>query len=252
MLGSLITDCYKERFAAHLPSNQLISEESRIIQTIESITPSVVSVVATQDLPLYRESIMNFDDPYFQNTLYRSEGYRVSSGSGVFISDNGLVLTTYHVVDDPAVSYAVITHDGATYAVTKIEADQLHDIAFLTLTDAEGNPPAGLAAAKLGDSDQLQVGQRVIAIGNAFSTYSNTVTTGIISALNRSIAPDKIDGSNGLFNLIQTDASIHPGDSGGPLLNLSGEVIGITTAVAAGMDGIGFAIPSNDIIPLLK
>ena len=236
-----------------------VMRRSSVAEAIQKAGPAVVSVIATSDLPLYRESVMGFDDSYFEEMMSElsghtgtNGGYPVSSGSGVLVAKNGLVLTNYHVVDDPDVRYSVITSDGEVYDVSDIRADQVHDLALLTIADPEGKRPAGLPTAIFADSGQLQVGQQVIVIGHALATYSNTVTTGIISALNRTIAADSIDGDNGLINLIQTDAAIHPGNSGGPLVNLDGEVVGITTAVATGFNGIGFAIPSNDIIPLLR
>jgi len=260
VFGGILANHYEDE--EPLLADKAYLEESSIVQAIRDVAPAVVSIVATQDLPLYREGVMDFDDTYYQETISDSdkkaadvkaaEARRISSGSGVVVSSDGRVLTNYHVVDDSDVSYSVIALDGTTYEVAEIEADRLHDIALLTLSVSDGGPSINLPMAQLGDSDQLQVGQHVIAIGNALATYSNTVTTGIISALNRTIAADSIDGDNGLTNLIQTDASIHPGNSGGPLVNLQGEVIGITTAVATGLDGIGFAIPSNDIVPLLN
>lgn len=232
-------------------------EESSIIEAVKEVGPAVVSVVATRDLPLYKNSALNFDDSYFEGLIFgdssdQEGGRKVSGGSGVVVSPNGLVLTNYHVVDNPESDYTVILNDGRNYDVANVQADQIHDIALLTLVDEEGNNPTDLPTANLGDSDQLQVGQHVIAIGNSLAKYSNTVTTGVISALNRSIAADSIDGDGSLINLIQTDASIHPGNSGGPLISLNGEVIGITTAVSASQESIGFAIPSNDISSILE
>ncbi len=233
-------------------------EESTISQSVQAVGPSVVSVIATRDLPLYKESLVNSDGGYFDgmnlgeaNPGIRSN-YPVSSGSGLILSSDGLILTNYHVVDDPESSYSVVLNDGRTLDVSGIRADEFHDIAILQTTDSEGVPPHDLPVATLGDSDQLRVGQHVIAIGNALAAYSNTVTTGIVSALKRSISADDDGASATLVNLIQTDASIHPGNSGGPLVDLHGNVIGITTAVASNTNGIGFAIPSNDFADFLE
>lgn len=226
--------------------------ESAIIDAVNTVSPSVVTIIATRDLPLYQNRALNFDDRYYEDLIFGESENVVSGGSGVTISSNGLVLTNNHVIDEPSLEYSVITKSGQTFKVTSIQADQLHDIAILRLTDETGESPNDLPFATLGDSDVLQVGQYVIAIGNALAKFSNTVTAGVVSALGRSITADDFGGADNLLNLIQTDASIHLGNSGGPLIDLNGRVIGINTAIATNADGIGFAIPTNDIRPLLN
>lgn len=226
-------------------------EETAIIKAIRDVGPSVVSIVATRDLPLHQNNALNLGDKYFEDMIFGDGDLEVSGGSGFIVSPDGKVLTNYHVVDEPELDYSVILADGRTFPVTDIEPDEFYDIALLTLADEAGNPPSDLPTVQFGNSDELQVGQYVIVIGNALSKYSNTVTTGIISALNRSIPADSIDGMEALAHLIQTDASIYPGNSGGPLVNLKGEVIGITTAIASDAEGIGFAIPASDFEVLI-
>ena len=124
------------------------------------------------------------------------------------------------------------------------------DIAFLKVKDAKGKE---LKSAKLGDSGVMQVGDKVVAIGNALGEFQNSVTSGIVSGFGRSVVAGDESGSETLTNLLQTDAAINQGNSGGPLVNASGEVIGINTAIAGGAaENIGFAIPVNDIKGLIK
>jgi serine protease Do len=138
--------------------------------------------------------------------------------------------------------------DGKQYTGAKVVSrDPLNDIAFIKIN------ASGLPAAKLGDSTKVEVGQQVVAIGNALGQFQNSVTSGIISGIGRPItAGDQGSASEELSNLFQTDAAINPGNSGGPLVNLAGEVIGMNTAVAGqGSQNIGFAIPMNEVVPLI-
>ena len=153
-------------------------------------------------------------------------------GSGVIVDSRGWILTNNHVVSDSG-SITVTLADGRTFDGTIAGTDAAHDLAIVKV-DATGLPTAAL-----GDSNALQVGQLVVAIGSPLGSYPNTVTSGIVSALGRSITIQR----ESLTNLIQTDAAINPGNSGGPLLDAGGKVIGIDTAEAGSAQGIGFAIP---------
>jgi S1-C subfamily serine protease len=161
-------------------------------------------------------------------------------GSGIVVSSNGLILTNYHVVEG-ARKLSVATADGQTLDATVVTTDETHDLAVIRTTGGT------LTAASLGDSDQLQVGQTVLAIGSPLGEFTETVTRGIVSALDRSITVgDQATGAaKKLSGLIQTDAAINPGNSGGPLINERGEVVGINSAVSQSAEGIGFAIPIN-------
>lgn len=161
-------------------------------------------------------------------------------GSGIVVSSDGLILTNYHVVEG-ARTLSVATHDGQTLDATVVSTDEAHDLAVIRATG--GN----LKAATLGDSDQLLPGQTVLAIGSPLGEFTETVTRGIVSALDRDITVgDQATGaSKNLSGLIQTDAAINPGNSGGPLINERGEVVGINSAVSQQAEGIGFAIPIN-------
>ena len=167
---------------------------------------------------------------------------RVNSlGSGFIIDPSGVVVTNSHVISE-ADEVSVILNDGTTLKAEVIGRDQKTDLALLKVT-----PTKPLKAVKFGDSDKLRLGEWVIAIGNPFS-LGGTVTAGIVSARNRDIQSGPYD------NYIQTDASINRGNSGGPLFNLNGEVIGVNTAIispSGGSIGIGFAVPSKTVVPVV-
>ena len=165
------------------------------------------------------------------------------------MSKDGYVLTNKHVVSG-ANTIKVITYDGASYDKVKLVGeDPLNDIAYLKI---EGS--SDLTAIQLGDSATARVGQLVVAIGNALGQYQNTVTSGIISGKGRPVTAANNDSSTAenLTDLLQTDAAINSGNSGGPLLNRSGQVIGINVAVASNAQGISFAIPINAVKGTLK
>jgi len=161
-------------------------------------------------------------------------------GSGIVVSADGLILTNNHVVEG-AQSMTVTTADGQNLNATVVDTDPQHDIAIIRASG--GN----LTPATFGDSDKVQVGQTVLAIGSPLGEFTETVTKGIISALDRNITVgnESTGAQEDLSNLIQTDAAINPGNSGGPLIDESGAVIGMNTAVSQSAEGIGFAIPIN-------
>ncbi len=163
-------------------------------------------------------------------------------GSGVIYDSNGWILTNKHVVQGGD-KFDVELKDGRVLSGKVYGIDTLTDLAIVKV---EGT---GLPTAALGESDALKVGQLVVAIGSPLGTYSNSVTSGIVSATGRTITTDGSDKP--LNNLIQTDAAINPGNSGGPLLDADGNVIGINTAIASGSNGIGFAIPIDIAKPIM-
>jgi serine protease Do len=163
---------------------------------------------------------------------------RVSGmGSGVIVDGRGYVLTNYHVVDKVQ-GVVVELFDGTTYPARVLQNDAVMDLAVLKI-----EPASPLAAVEIGTSSDLMIGESVITIGNAFG-YENTVSVGIISALHRDVT---LSDDQVYRNLIQTDACINPGNSGGPLINIEGELIGINVAVRAGAQGIGFALPIDEV-----
>ena len=172
-----------------------------------------------------------------------------AAGTGVVVTADGYVVTNKHVISG-ASKVSVVLDDGTTYEDVEIVAtDPLNDIAFLKVKDA-----SGLVAASLGDSKTIHVGQQVIAIGNALGQYQNTVTAGIVSGLGRSVTASDASGRNveTLTDMIQTDAAINSGNSGGPLVNAAGEVIGINTATSSTAENMGFAIPISSVKGMLK
>lgn len=199
-----------------------VEEESAIIDAVKKNLPSVVSIV----------SVTKIED-FFFGVQEQKEG-----GTGFIITSDGLILTNRHVVYNKNASYTVLTSDGKSYKARVYSVDPLYDLAILKI-DAKNLP-----VVELGDSSELQIGQRVIAIGYALGEFQNTVTVGIVSAKNRSITATGAQGEERLVGLIQTDAAINPGNSGGPLVNLRGQVVGINVAVAQA-ENIGFAIPIN-------
>lgn len=168
-------------------------------------------------------------------------------GSGLILTSNGYILTNRHVVEGTQ-ALSVKLLDGTTYDATVVKISDSTDLALIKV-DA-----TGLSAARLGNSDQIQVGQTALAIGSPLGTYTETVTRGIVSATGREITvrDDQTGQPTTLSNLIQTDAAVNEGNSGGPLLDAGGNVIGINTAIAASAQGLGFAIPINEAQSLVS
>jgi len=234
------------------PYQSASSHEAQIINVVKIASPAVVSVTVTKNVPIIEQYFVNpfGNDPFFRQFFgeefqvpqYRQKGTKkqeVGGGSGFIISAGGLVLTNKHVVADTQAEYTVFTNDGKKYPAKVLARDPIQDLAVLKIEASD------LPTLPLADSDQIQVGQTAIAIGNALGEFRNTVSVGVVSGLARSVTATGPGLTENLQNLIQTDAAINPGNSGGPLLNLNGEVMGINTAVAQGAQGIGFAIPIN-------
>ena len=228
----------------------VVYEESVITQVVEESLPSVVTVGISKTTTT--GDFFQFDpfNPFspFQQAPGQKEKIEQNIGSGFIILPDGLVITNKHVVADTDASYKILTNDKKNFDVEKIYRDPLNDLAILKIN------AAGLKPLKLGDSSKLKLGQLTIAIGTPLGEFTNTVTKGIVSGLGRGItAGSPFEGYvEKLDNVIQTDAPISPGNSGGPLLNSSGEVIGINTAIAAEGQNIGFAIPVNVIKDLIE
>jgi len=255
ILGSIITS---NLLKASTDTPTVYNEASQTIDAIKKISPSVVNIIGTKNLPLYRQQVFTFDDlalndpsfdiaqlfPGLSDVRVDQKSSKIGGGSGFIVSPDGLVITNLHVVDDPAAEYTIILNDDTEHPATVIITNELNDLAILQIQSNDGLPISGLQTANLGDSDQIQVGQQIIAIGSA-------ITTGVISAKNRSITAGSGNTITTLTNLIQTDAAINTGNSGGPLVNLNGEVIGINTAFASNSESISFAIPINHIKDML-
>lgn len=222
-----------------------ISYEQAIMDAVKEASPSVVSIIISKNLPIYQQQLV---DPFgfgFQIPQYVENGTElreVGAGSGFIVSEDGLVLTNKHVVLDDKAEYTVLANDGKKYPAKVLALDPVQDLAVIKIESGQA-----FKAIKLGNSDGIQIGQGVIAIGNALGRFSNTVSVGVVSGLGRTIsASDQTGGFiETLEDIIQTDAAINQGNSGGPLINLKGEVIGVNTATAQGAQTIGFAIPVN-------
>ncbi len=205
-----------------------------VVDVVQRASPAVVTVVNTLEA-----SNGASPQPFLPLQPTQPDQPQRSTGSGVIIDDAGYIVTNHHVIDGQR-SLAVIFFDGSRRSATLIGSDPLMDLAVLKV---DGAVPG---AAPLGDSGALQPGETVIAIGSPLGDFRNSVTVGVVSALNRSLGGDAPDG------LIQTDAAINRGNSGGPLLNLRGEVVGINTLVVRGSgfngvqaEGLGFSVPSS-------
>ena len=204
-------------------------------------TAQVAALVTPSVVPITTEAVVYSNWSWFGQRQIES-----GAGSGVIISDDGYILTCAHVVD--GADDITVQVDGTDYDATVIGSDTTSDVAVLKI-DAEGLTPA-----VVGDSNALTVGEEVMAVGNPLGNLSGTVTNGIVSALNRDVSIQSNDGSILNLSLIQTNASISPGNSGGGLFNMAGELIGIVNAKsqASGAEGLGFAIPINTAIAIAQ
>mgnify|MGYP001772925876 CR=1 FL=1 len=225
--------------------------EKQVIKVADEASDSVVSIIITKELPVieykYENPFEEFFGPFFEIPVPEQKGTEkkeVGGGSGFVISEDGLILTNKHVVLDGGAEYTAVFNNGNTYDVEVLAKDPFEDIAILRIKQKEGENKK-FKPLKLGDSDEIKVGQFVVAIGNALGEFRNTVSFGVVSGLSRKIVAGGGGFTEELSNVIQTDAAINRGNSGGPLLNLKGEVIGINTAVAENAQNIGFAIPIN-------
>ncbi|GAB4219982.1 MAG: trypsin-like peptidase domain-containing protein [Candidatus Microgenomates bacterium] len=227
----------------------IVIEESVITQVVEKAIPSVVTVGVSTTISQGDYFQLDPFNPFmpFRRIPGQQKKVEKNIGSGFIVSKDGLIITNKHVVSDQDVSYQVLTNDGKKYNVEKIYRDPLNDLAILKINGNNFKP------LELGDSNNLKLGQLVIAIGTPLGEFTNTVTSGIISGLGRGItAGSPFEGFvEKLDNVIQTDAAINPGNSGGPLLNSKGQVIGVNTAIAQEGQNIGFAIPVNVVKNLL-
>ena len=230
---------------SEVSKQQLIEEDSAIVDVVEKSSPAVVSIVISKDVPVYKSF---FEDPFgFFNQMNGSdqnetEKKKIGGGSGFIVSQKGMIVTNKHVASDQNAEYTVITSDSKEYPAKVLAKDPVKDIAIMKI---EGD---NFPTLEFGDSGSLKVGQTVIAIGNSLGEFSNSVSKGIISGLRRDITAGSEFGQTEQLNgIIQTDAAINSGNSGGPLLNVNGKVIGVNVAMAQGAENVGFAIPADQI-----
>ena len=226
--STIISDGLNQSAPTIIEKEITSSQEEQVIKVVNESLPSVVSILAEGEVAIPGL-------PFFYQQIE-------TGGTGFIISSDGMILTNRHVVQYENINYTVILTNGEKYEAKVLAKDNVQDLAVLKIEPKEGeffNP------LPLGDSDNLKIGQTVIAIGNALGEFQNSVSVGVVSGLARSIMASGAGMAETLDQLIQTDAAINSGNSGGPLLNLSGEIIGINVAVASGAENIGFAIPIN-------
>lgn len=221
---------------------QAITSETREIVSREGeLVSEIAEELGQSTVAISTESVNR--NVFFGSSLQRG------AGTGIIVSEDGYIMTNRHVIPENVETVNVTLSDDTEYEdVRVVGRDPANDVAFLKIQGAEGLQPASL-----GNSSEMEVGEKVIAIGNALGQFQNTVTTGVLSGVGRPIAAQEGAGEvQQLNNLLQTDAAINPGNSGGPLVNLNGEVIGMNTAVAQGAEGIGFAIPIDEVKGLIE
>lgn len=228
------------------------TQEQMIVDIVKKSQDAVVSIIATKDLPVleqyYVDPFQGFGFPGdnfgFQIPMQRQKGTQkqeVSSGSGFIASADGLIITNKHVVSEEEAEFTVLLNNGEKYPAKVLAKDPVQDIAIIKIEKKD------LPMLQLGDSESIQTGQTVIAIGNALGEFRNTVSVGVVSGLRRSITAQGGGSLETLDDLIQTDAAINPGNSGGPLINLTGVVVGMNTAMTQTAQNIGFALPINKV-----
>ncbi len=237
--GGFLVICY---------NTYMRKERSRIIKTVREVMPTVVSIVLTKNIKDLKKELPRLGgkkggkaELAIPSEKIDAHGMvQVGGGSGFIVDPQGIVLTNKHVVNEPDVTYVVTTSDGKEYFAEILARDPLNDVAILRIKSNTKLP-----AITLGDSDTLELGQTVLAFGNALGLFKNTVSQGIVSGLSRSVEAkaDAEAPTQELRGLIQTDAAINPGNSGGPLVDVFGRAIGINAAVVVGAQNISFAIP---------
>lgn len=234
---------------------RVIEQESATTQTVKKADPAVVSVIISKDMPVmeqYMEEVTPFGGGGFRFHVPRmrqngTESREIGGGTAFFVSPDGLLMTNKHVVSDEQAEYTVLLNDERRLPAKVVARDPVNDIALLQV---EGS---GFSHLTLSPKDEPDLGQTAIAIGNALGEYRNTVSVGVVSGLGRSIeAGDMTGNTEQLSSIIQTDAAINRGNSGGPLLATDGTVMGMNTATAGGAQNISFAIPAGDLRRVLE
>jgi len=222
-----------------------LDDQEATIRAIKKVMPAVVSIII---MDKQTTTVINLNTG---EQTQKTDTVQKGSGTGFLISADGLILTNKHVVsagNEKTAEYRIILNSGKQYYAQLIGKDPINDLAVLKIFDKN------LPYVALGDSDKLQIGSTVMTIGNALGRYQNSATKGMVSGLGRSIEASDQSGSisETLDNVIQTDAEINLGNSGGPLIDLEGNVIGVNVAIDQTGSSIGFAIPINDAKPVIK
>lgn len=243
---SLWSDAARPADAAVETSGVTVSEEDQVIATVEASTPAVVSILVQEPISVEVEAL--YDGAFVEVGEGDQRFLEVGRGTGFLISEGGMIVTNRHVVSNRSNRLIVFLSDESRHEARVLDIDPVNDLALLKI---EG---MGFPYLELEEDDAFRVGQTTIAIGNALGKFANTVTRGVLSGVGRVIeATDDLTGSVELLDeVLQTDAAINSGNSGGPLLNLEGKVIGVNTAVDHGAHGLGFAIPVSEIRKVLS
>lgn len=251
-LGGGIAYSYIDRVqnTSSQTSKLSISEEqSAIIDLVEKSNQSVVSISISKQIKVNRQSPLDYFFgilPQDNSSPNSGDNTTIAGGTGFIVTSDGLIITNKHVVSDPSATYKVLFNDGSE---AKAEIKTLHPTQDLAIIKVDKND---LKPVEFADSEKLKVGQTAVAIGNALGEFDNTVSRGVISGLRRSIvASDNMGNTEQLSQVIQTDAAINQGNSGGPLLDINSKVIGVNVATAQGAQSIGFAIPSNVVVRMI-
>jgi len=223
-----------------------MAKDLSIVQIAKNSSPAVITIVVSKDLPKIEGFYMfpfggkDYMMPKFDHGK-TNEKTQIGGGSGFIVSKDGYILTSNHVVADTTAEYTIILSPKEKYPAKILARDPINDVAVLKVDGRK------LPFMELGDSSKVEIGESVVAIGNALGEFHDTLSAGIVSGLSRYISA--MNGlsqqAENLRGLIQTDAAINPGNSGGPLVNMKGQVIAINTAMVMGAQNIGFAIPIN-------
>ncbi|MDP2598953.1 MAG: trypsin-like peptidase domain-containing protein [Candidatus Liptonbacteria bacterium] len=230
-----------------------MGSDTKITATIKKVMPAVVSIAIAKHLEDLEKEIPKDLYPFLpggpdgqklkipDNLIDKRGMVEIGGGSGFVVDPNGIILTNKHVISDTNAEYTVIMNSGLRFPAQILSRDPINDVAILKINAVK------LPFVKLGDATKLELGESVIAIGNALGIFKNTVSLGIVSGLSRSISAqaDPNAPPQEMRGLIQTDAAINPGNSGGPLVDLNGLAIGVNAAIVFGAQNIGFAIPAN-------
>ncbi|PIR89616.1 MAG: hypothetical protein COU07_01865 [Candidatus Harrisonbacteria bacterium CG10_big_fil_rev_8_21_14_0_10_40_38] len=237
--------------------NTMNTKNTPVVGIIKKIMPAVVSIGISKsvkkiekDIPKELAPFLPFHGGHLEipDELLDGKGMvKIGGGSGFIVDKTGVIITNKHVVADKDAEYTVILDNGKKFTAEVLARDPIDDVAIIKINSDEPLP-----IVDLGNSSSIDLGESVIAIGNALGIFKNTVSSGIISGLARSIRAASETGGKEptmqeLRGLIQTDAAINPGNSGGPLVNLNGEAIGINAAIVFGAQNLGFAIPINSV-----
>ncbi len=232
-----------------LQSSLLSPEEKIVTRVVEKIDPAVVSVVVSKDVPVleeYYEDVEAFDGFTIVQKKSRQIGretQNIGGGTAFFINRDGLLITNEHVVGDENARYTVVTNDGVIYDAEVIQRDKELDLALLQVNGSR------FPIIRLSSSDILSLGQTVVAIGNSLGEFQNTVSKGVVSGLGRNV----LATDNQIYSqVIQTDAAINNGNSGGPLVNTRGELVGVNFSVIEEANNVSFAVPVSDVKNFLE